>query len=185
MSTSLRWTVADLAALPDNDSRYEIIDGELFVSKAPHWQHQVTCTNISAELRTWSITHDAGVALAGPGIIYADDEAVIPDVVWISKARRDLVLGAEGKLVHSPDLVVEVISFGAANEQRDRDAKRRLYSRRGVQEYWIADWRAETVEVYRRQQAELRLVQTLLRGDLLESPLLPGFGCVIDRFFAI
>jgi Uma2 family endonuclease len=185
MSTSLRWTVADLAALPDNDSRYEIIDGELFVSKAPHWHHQLTCTNIASELRAWSTANDAGLALAGPGIIYADDEAVIPDVVWISKARRDQVLGADGKLAHSPDLVVEVISFSAANEQRDREAKRRLYSRRGVQEYWIADWRAETVEVYRRRDAELRLVQTLLRGDTLASPLLPGFSCVIDGLFAV
>jgi Uma2 family endonuclease len=78
-----------------------------------------------------------------------------------------------------------VISFGAANEQRDREAKRRLYSRRGVQEYWIADWRAETVEVCRRRDAELRLVQTLLRGDTLASPLLPGFSCVIDGLFAV
>jgi Uma2 family endonuclease len=54
-----------------------------------------------------------------------------------------------------------------------------------VQEYWSADWRATTVEVYRRQRAELRLIQTLLTGDELTSPLLPGFTCVIDRFFEI
>jgi Uma2 family endonuclease len=68
---------------------------------------------------------------------------------------------------------------------RSRDAKRQLYSRRAVQEYRIADWRSRSVEVYRRQQAELRLVQTLLAGDELVSPLLPGFSCLIDRFFEI
>lgn len=185
MSTTLRWTINDVEALPENGSRYEIIDGELFVSKAPHWHHQVTCANIALELGLWSRDGDKGITLAGPGIVYADDESVIPDVAWLRRERRDEVLGADGRLVRSPDLVVEVISFGVANEQRDREAKRRLYSRRGVQEYWIADWRAETVEVYRRQEAELRLVQTLLRGDALVSPLLPGFSCIIDRFFAI
>ena len=67
--------------------------------------------------------------------------------------------------------------------KRDREAKRRLYSRRSVHEYWIADWRAEQVAVYRRQEAELRHVQTLLRGETLTSALLPGFACGIDRFF--
>jgi Uma2 family endonuclease len=56
---------------------------------------------------------------------------------------------------------------------------------RGVREYWIADWRALTVEVYQREEDALRLVQTLRTGDELTSPLLPGFACVIDRFFEL
>jgi hypothetical protein len=47
MTTSLRWTIADIDALPDNGSRYEIIDGDLHVSKQPHWHHQATCANIT------------------------------------------------------------------------------------------------------------------------------------------
>jgi Uma2 family endonuclease len=185
MTTSLRWTIADTDALPDNGSRYEIIDGEIYVSKQPHWHHQATSANITIELGTWSRSSGLGRTFQAPGILYADDEAVVPDVAWVSKERLASVLAPDGKLYTSPDLVVEVLSAGTANEQRDRDAKRRLYSRRGVQEYWIADWRATTVEVYRRQQAELRLIQTLLAGDELTSPLLPGFACVIDRFFEI
>jgi Uma2 family endonuclease len=185
MSSVLRWTISDLDALDDTTSRYEIIDGELFVSKAPHWHHQATCNNIAFELTAWVRQQGDGLVLNGPGIVYADDEAVIPDVVWIAKTRLDEVLGADGKLMASPDLVVEVLSFGAENEQRDREAKRRLYSRRGVREYWIADWRANTLEVYRRQDLELRHAHTLLAGDTLTSPLLAGFSCVIDRFFVV
>jgi Uma2 family endonuclease len=47
----LRWTTSDLDLLPDNGNRYEIIDGELFVSRAPHWEHQVVCGNIYTELK--------------------------------------------------------------------------------------------------------------------------------------
>jgi hypothetical protein len=36
ISERVRWTTADLELFPDNGNRYEIIDGELFVTKAPH-----------------------------------------------------------------------------------------------------------------------------------------------------
>ena len=42
-----------------------------------------------------------------------------------------------------------------------------VYSRYGVQEYWIADWRAITIEIFRQDQDELRLAQTLKTGDEL------------------
>jgi Uma2 family endonuclease len=95
------------------------------------------------------------------------------------------VLGPDGKLHDAPDLVVEILSPGRAKEERDREKKLGLYSRYGVHEYWIADWRAATLEIYRQEQDELRLVETLKSGDELTFPLLPGFACVIDRFFEL
>lgn len=35
----VRWTIADIELLPDNGNRYEIIDGDLFVTKITHWSH--------------------------------------------------------------------------------------------------------------------------------------------------
>jgi hypothetical protein len=35
-----RWTVADLELFPDDGQHYEIVDGELFVSRAAHHKHQ-------------------------------------------------------------------------------------------------------------------------------------------------
>jgi len=52
--------------------------------------------------------------------------------------------------------VIEVVSPGAANVRRDRDVKLKLYSRRGVDEYWIVDWQRRQIEVYRRREAALR-----------------------------
>ncbi len=51
-------------------------------------------------------------------------------------------------------------------------------------EYWIVDWRKQQVEVYRREQAVLNLVATLMSGEELNSPLLPGFTCAIASLFA-
>lgn len=62
-------------------------------------------------------------------------------------------------------------------------AKLRLYSRRGVQEYWIVDWRVGQVEVYHRQNVALSLVGTYLEGDTLTSTLLPGFTAPVTTIF--
>jgi Uma2 family endonuclease len=80
-------------------------------------------------------------------------------------------------------LVIEVLSPGSTNERRDREVKLKLYSRRGVLEYWIVDWQARQVEVYRREELALRLASTLYATDPLTSPLLPGFACGIATLF--
>jgi Uma2 family endonuclease len=92
-------------------------------------------------------------------------------------------LGEDGKLHAAPELVIEVLSPCLVNQQRDRQAKLKLYSRRGVQEYWTVDWQQQQVEVYRRTQTELVLAATLYRADALQSPLLPGFFCQVAVLF--
>ncbi|BAY89075.1 MULTISPECIES: Uma2 family endonuclease [unclassified Tolypothrix] len=179
----VHWTSADLELLPDNGNRYEIIDGELFVTRAPHWGHQKATANICAELRTWSISTGLGEAVPTPGIIFTDADNVIPDVVWISKERLAILLDSQGHLTGAPELVVEVLSSGTENERRDREVKLKLYGSRGVQEYWILNWQLQQVEVYRREKAVLKLVATLLTTDELSSPLLPNFVCPVARLF--
>ena len=73
--------------------------------------------------------------------------------------------------------------MGSTNEQRDREAKLKLYSRRGVLEYWIVDWRLHQVEVYRRAGMGLELVGTLRETDTLTSPHLPGFADSLLQLF--
>jgi Uma2 family endonuclease len=177
------WTSADLEAFPDNGFRYEIIEGELFVSKQPHWHHQFTCARITTFLESWSMQTGLGQTNAAPGLLFADDDDVAPDVVWISYKRRARALGKDGKLHAAPELVVEVLSPGSANQRRDRESKLGLYSRRGVREYWIVDWLTRKVEVYRRKLRRLRLVETLNQKDTLQSPLLPGFSCAVHDLF--
>ncbi|MFM6155505.1 MAG: Uma2 family endonuclease, partial [Sphaerospermopsis kisseleviana] len=63
------------------------------------------------------------------------------------------------------------------------ESKLKLYSNQGVQEYWICDFKAKKLEVYRRQQAVLKLVATLFSEDELISPLLPGFKCLVRQLF--
>jgi Uma2 family endonuclease len=183
ISEGVRWTTADLELLPDNDNRYEIIDGELFVTRSPHWKHQKTIGRIYSVLDHWSLSTGLGEASINPGLIFTDADNVIPDVVWGSNERLAMLLDNAGHLTAAPELIVEVLSPGFDNERRDRDLKLRLYSARGVQEYWIVNYHLQQIEVYRRQQGTLRLITTWLNNDELTSPLLPGFSCAIAHLF--
>lgn len=182
--TTFRWTSRDLDALPDDGRRYEIIDGELYVSEHPHISHQIICGNILVLLEQWSNMEQLGVPVFTPGVIFADDDDVVPDVVWISHERLANALEPDGKLHSAPELAIEVLSPGATNERRDRETKLKLYSRRGVLEYWVASWQERRLEVYRRDEAMLKLVSTLYENDMLQSPYLPGFRCQVSQMFA-
>jgi Uma2 family endonuclease len=183
VADTIRWNTADLELLPENDRGYEIIDGELQVTRAPHWEHQNLCLRLGGALEDWSIDTGLGETTVAPGIIFTDADNVIPDIVWASNERLTESLDEAGHLTAAPELVVEVLSPGEKNERCDRDLKLRLYSARGVREYWIISRPLHQIEVYRRESGGLILVQTLLAGDRITSPMLPGFSGEVDRLF--
>jgi Uma2 family endonuclease len=178
------WTVNDLERLPDNAwLSYEIVEGELFVTRAPHLRHQRACGKILRPLDEWSEPSGLGEAFLNPEIIFSESDMVIPDVIWLSHDRLAEILDDSGHLTGAPEIVIEVLSPGRENERRDKEAKLKLYARKGVQEYWIAQWELHQVEVYRHTTDDLTLVEVLKEDDLLTSPLLPGFSCAVSQFF--
>ena len=178
-----QWTTADLELFPQDGKRYEIIDGELFVTTAPHWYHQRTCGNIYQALNIWSQTTNLGQASLAAGIIFTDTDNVIPDVLWVSNERLTAILDDAGHLTAAPELAVEVLSPGTEQIRRDRELKLKLYSIKGVREYWIVDWRSQQVEIYQRDNAILVQTATLFATNTLTSPLLPNFNCPVSQFF--
>ncbi|WP_013321635.1 Uma2 family endonuclease [Gloeothece verrucosa] len=179
----IRWTTADLELFPDDDKRYEIIDGELFVTRAPHLRHQQVCVRIATQLEIWSNQTDLGITAFAPGIIFSEDDNVIPDLIWASRERLAEIMDEAGHLIGAPELIVEVLSPGEKQEKRDRQLKLKLYSVQGVQEYWIVDRHLQKIEIYRREKAILKLVATLFKTDILTSPLLPQFSCSVEGLF--
>ena len=184
MSVSRRWTVADLEQIePKETERYEIIDGELIVTSAPSWRHQFVSSRLGSTLTGWSDATDLGLAIPAPGVIFDFENAVIPDIIWISFDRMRRGTDQAGHFTLAPELAVEILSPGSSNERRDRQTKLALYSREGVDEYWIIDWQQRTVDVYRRMGNALELHETFGGEGVLESPLLPGFRLDIARIW--
>src|SRR5438067_220697 len=100
---TMHWTSQAREILPDNGKRYEVIDGELYVSRQPHYHHQLVCSRLITALNIWSSATDAGEATGAPGLIFAEDDDVVPDAIWISRERQARALQADGKLHAAPE----------------------------------------------------------------------------------
>lgn len=175
-------TVADLDAMPDDGNRYEVIEGEIFVSRAPNLEHQRIVVNLLKDFLKYLDQNPIGEVLTGPGVIFSDYDGVIPDLVFIRHERRREIASGD-RITGAPDLVSEILSPGTGNIQRDRVAKRQLYGKHGVLEYWIVDRENRVVEVYRLNERVLELVATFTERDEIISSVLPGFRCRVNRIF--
>lgn len=176
-------TVADLDAFPDDDGkRYELIEGELFVSSAPGLPHQLVLRNLQFQLGKYLENNPVGEIVPGPGAVFSNYDAVIPDLVFVSDDRWDSIVGNH-RFVAAPDLVIEIVSPGSENRARDLNAKRRLYGRYGVQEYWVVDSETRSVLVFRLQGTVLEQVSFLKHDDEITSPLLPGLVLKLAEVF--
>lgn len=175
-------TNKDLEGLPRDGNRYELIEGELYVSTAPELIHQRTIGKIFRAFTIYLDDHPLGEILYGPGVILSDYDGVIPDLVYLSNERRDEI--ATGTRIYgAPNLVIEVLSPGMQNMERDRKVKLKLYDKYGVDEYWIVDTRARAIEVYRREGGKLVFFTTYLNDEVVTTPLLPDFSCDVSRLF--
>ena len=184
LQTKHRWTYSDLVALPDDQLRHELIDGEHYVTPSPSTKHQRISGNLYYLIRAWLEDHPAGEVFYAPyDVVFSEFDVVEPDVLYLSHARAAEVLTplhARG----APELVVEIASKGT--RKRDETIKRRLYERAGVTEYWVVDPAIDVARVYRRAEAGFARPVELSReaGDILTTPLLPGLELPPSRIFA-
>jgi Uma2 family endonuclease len=138
-----QWTAADLEDLPDDGNRYEVIDGELFVTPAPALRHQEAVAQLHRLVSDYMAKERVGHAFFSPAdIVFSPRRAVQPDVfvVPLVDGRRP----GSWKEVNGLLMAAEVLSPSTA--RADRVAKRRLFRDEGVPEYWIVDLDSRTIE---------------------------------------
>ena len=176
------FTVEDIELMPDDGNRYEVIEGELYVSRAPGLPHQRVTRNVIFIFMTYLQDHPIGEIISTPGLVFDRYNAVIPDLVFYTHERAKQIIDEE-RLVAAPELAIEILSHGYQNVTRDRVAKRNLYSKRGVTEYWIVDAYERAIETYRLNNDTLDLMATLRDDDEVSTPLLPGLKFKVSDLF--
>ena len=177
----VRLTVRDYLSIPEDDeNRYELIDGELYMAPAPSWRHQRAAFRLCDALDKFVYANELGEIAIAPIDVYLSDEDVFqPDIVYISIERLDIIHpnGVHG----APDLVVEVLSPGT--ERRDKTLKSARYAMFNVREYWQADPVAKTITVLRARDGVFERVGMFGEGMTLETPLLPGLRVDVSAVF--
>jgi len=134
------WTVDDLETLPDDGLRYELLDGTLIVSPAPVPRHQRALLRL-AILLTDSCPADHEVFVAPLDWQPDRRTSLEPDLLIVRKDRI-----GEKNITQTPAIVIEVLSPGTA--RIDKMLKFSRYQEGGIEQYWIVDPRAPSIEVY-------------------------------------
>ncbi len=164
-------TYRDFEALPADGRRYELHEGELFMTAAPGSGHQCLVGTLFVLLREHVVAHRLGEVFVSPlDCILSDTTIVAPDVVFVESGRSSLVSarGIEGP----PTLAVEILS--PSTVQVDRGTKLQLYARHGVPYYWIVDPDGRSVDAYVLTGRVLELHRRLSGRDRGELPPFPG-----------
>lgn len=172
-------TYQDYLQLPD-EQRYEVLEGDLRMVPAPGSLHQRILANLYFAMRNAVQQQGRGEVFFAPmDVIFDEDSVVQPDLLVVLQEHRSIVKpeGVRG----APDLVVEVLSPG--NAHHDRGAKRRLYARYGVREYWIIDPQERTVEVTGLRDGVLETLSVVPDGATVQSPLLPDLTLAVGDLF--
>ncbi len=177
-------TVADLDSCPDDNNRYELIEGELFVSRAPGIPHQRVLHNLQIGLTEYLAHYPVGILVPGAGAVFSDHDAVIPDLVFVRNERWDAVVSND-RFVAAPDLVIEIVSQGKENRERDVSVKRQLYGKYGVAEYWIVDRENQSVVMFRLQGRTLEEFAILKADNDIASVVLPGLKLKVSTIFNV
>ena len=177
-------TIDHLESIPyDEWHRYELINGELYVSCAPGIPHQLVLNNLLFELTNYLKENPTGRLVPGPGAVFDKYNSVIPDIVFVSRERWNTII-AKDRFNAAPDLVIEIVSPGPTNYSRDFNLKRKVYGKFGVPEYWIVDCWSRSVIVFRLEKDQtLKEVKRFRETDVLESPILPGLSLILSDIF--
>src|SRR5262245_14900245 len=140
-----RWTYDDYARLPDDGYRYELVEGELFMSPSLVPFHQRVLLRLAMALEQHVRETGAGEVLVAPcDVVLGPGTVVEPDILFVSAAREAIV--GPKHVTEAPDLVVEILS--PSDPDHDRVRKFALYAQHGVREYWIVDLAERTVDVF-------------------------------------
>ena len=143
MALDLSWgepfTEDDLAAMPEDGHRYELVDGVLVVTPSPNLRHQRCVGALFASL------------FAGRGVEY---EVIVAPFDYRSSTttvlQPDVLVARKGdvgeaRLDRTPLLVVEVLSH--STHSIDLGTKRLVFEEAGVPAYWLVDPEAPSLTV--------------------------------------
>ncbi len=164
MPYSRALTVDDLAGLPEDGHRYELIDGSLLVTPAPDIGHQIAVVRVVQAFD--AVVPPELVAVVAPyEWRLGSDTALQPDVLVCRRADT----GPYN--VAPPVVVAEVLS--PSTRAFDLSVKRERYAAGGVEAYFVVDPDVPSVTVWAWRADEF-VVAAASEGDadlVVDAPL--------------
>lgn len=174
-------TAEEFARIPDDDFRYELVEGRVVRLSLPGGVHGALTTRIAILLGQHVEANDLGAVLTPSGFVLATNPDTVrgPDVAFVRRERIPETGLPAGFWSGPPDLAIEIRSPG--DRHSEMLAKVDDYLTRGVLLVWVVEPRQRSVTVYRRMRPPVTfgVDETLDAGDVV-----PGFACEVRRVFA-
>ena len=174
-------TYADFLRFPDDGRRHELIDGVHYVSPSPEFRHQQLSLRMAA-FSNYLEAMPIGVVVYAPmDCVLTMFDIVEPDLLVVLNDQKSII--TKKNIRGMPAIAVEILS--ESTRAIDEESKCALYERAGAREYWIVDGDLNRLTVYRRgaKQFERPSTHSAAEGNVLTTPLLPGFSLALDRYF--
>ncbi len=127
----------------EEEGREELINGQVFMSPRPIWNHNRVAFNIAVLFEHYLRGKRCTAVSDGTDLYLTEQDRFVPDVMIVCDPDKIQWNGVHG----APDLVVEVLSPGTA--RNDRGHKKDVYEQCGVKEYWLVNPADQSVEIYR------------------------------------
>jgi len=179
LKTKTKYIYNDYAAM-DDDKRYELIEGELYMVPAPDFQHQTISRDLGVVLWEFVKENNLGTVLYAPfDVVLSETDVVQPDIIFVSKERMGLI--TEKNLRGTPDLVIEILS--TSTKEMDKLVKKKLYMEYGIKEFGIVDTDKKAIEVMVLKETGFETSGIYFIDDKLISPLLKGFSLDLKEVF--
>lgn len=175
------WTEGELLALPKEDGKYELVDGELTLMPPASFNHGDVSLELGMQLRLYARKNKLGCVVGGQtGFWMKSGNLLSPDVSFVKQIR--LAKLGERPIVFfpgAPDLAVEVLS---ASETR-ASIKRKLvdYFASGTKMAWIVSLKTKSVSVYRNPDSAVKVcgIEDVISGE----EVVPGFTLAVKELF--
>ena len=177
-----KWTYADWETLgADDDNRYEIIDGMLYMTTAPKNLHQWIISRMIKYLGLPAEEQSKAYwAVAPIGVLMPHCDPVQPDFLIILNENIGII--HDGRIHGAPDLIVEVLSPGS--RAYDEGVKLEAYARAGVPEYGVIDPSARTLRLYAlREPGSYGAPQAFAADDAVHFACLPTISFRLSALF--
>ena len=174
------WTVENYLAL-DGGILVEYTDGFIKVLPMPTLLHQWIVRFLFRRLDAYVNERGMGEVLLAPlPVRLTATKYREPDLVFL---RPERIKNWKGHPAGA-DLVVEVVSEGQENWQRDHVEKRAEYAAAGIAEYWIVDPQERSITVLALTDNQYQVHGQFRVGQTATSALLDAFTCDVSEVFA-
>lgn len=168
--------------------RVELFKGRFFeMSPAPSMTHQRVSWNLTRIFSNHFYKKKCDAFSAPFDVRLLDHKKSTDNNQIITVVQPDIcVICDKEKLdergcLGAPDLVIEIISPG--NSKKEMKNKFELYQLNGVKEYWLVDYVAQTILIYRLENEQYIGLKPFTNDEDIKSPLFPDLQFNAEEVF--